>query len=201
MLTQPLLFVPPDIEAGLLDGSLKLFGSVVRDSDTGHIVKHLKNVEQVENAVRKSNPKVVVPVVACVVMLAGAATFMMRRRGKAKEPARATRPECAVDFETFLRAYLEAGRAGALTTAIVDRLIVDLDAVRTFSEDGNDVKIPLDELVPLFDVVIAHTSTLADALHFELADLRDDELDDDTSVVISLRRNLEAQKAILEEAA
>src|SRR4051794_3718219 len=70
MIDQPLLFVPPEIELGLLEGTFKLFGSVVREADTGRIYKHLTELvpspEKAEEAVKsmKLNPKVVISVVA-----------------------------------------------------------------------------------------------------------------------------------------
>ena len=206
MYTQPLLVIPPDIELRLLDGTAKLFGSVVRDSDTGQIVKHLKSVvlspEQVEQAVRKVNPKVAVPILAATVAVGGAATYFLKRRAEAARVAEAeNRPACVADFEASLRQYVEAGRTGELTAEIVGRLITDLDAVKAFSETGNEVKISLDELVPLFDLVIAHTPLLAEAYQVELEDLSDQEDESGAGVVVSLRRHLEAQKAILEDAA
>ena len=62
MIDQPLLFVPPEIELGLLEGTLKLFGSVVREADTGRIYKHLTELvpspEKAEEAVKNMQPPV-----------------------------------------------------------------------------------------------------------------------------------------------
>jgi hypothetical protein len=74
-----------------------------------------------------------------------------------------------------------------------------LDAVKAFMEEGNEVLISLDNLVPLFDVVFAHTPRLAAAYEVNLRPL--DEVDSDGRVVLSLRRHLEAQKVILAESA
>lgn len=68
----------------------------------------------------------------------------------------------------------------------------DLDAIKAFSNEGNEAKISLDDLVPLSDMVIAHTSRLAQAYNVEVADP-----DEQDGVVVSLRRHLEAQKTIL----
>lgn len=214
MIAQPLLYVPPEIEVGLLDGSLKIFGSVVRESDTGHIVKHLKTVlpdaDQVDKAVsrvalaaRRLNAKVTVPVVAGVALVGGTTAYLVRRRAKAKHSAVEAQPACVIDFEASLRTYVEAGQTGALTTDIVDQLIAGLDALKAFSEGGNDVKISLDELVPLFDLVIAHTPRLAEAFHVDLTDLDGESADSshvEGGVVISLRRHLEAQRSMLADA-
>lgn len=206
MYTQPLLVIPPEIELRLLNGSAKLFGGIVRDSDTGQIIKHLKSAvpspEQVEQAARKLNPKVAVPIVAATVVVAGAATYLLKKRTSAARLAELeSRPDCVADFETSLREYVEAGRTGALTALVVDQLITDLDALKAFSETGNEVMISLDELLPLFDLVIAHTPRLAEAYDVDLGDLNDQEDLAKDGVVVSLRRHLEAQKAILADAA
>lgn len=206
MYTQPVLIIPPDIELGLLAGTLKLFGGTVREADSGRIVRHLKSAvpstEQVEQVARKLNPKIAVPVVAATVAVGGAAAYLVsKRRAKAARLVADNRPECVANFESSLRDYVDAGRTGALTADIVDRLITDLDALKAFSDSGNDVKISLDELVPLFDLVIAHTPRLAEAYDVDLQPITDPDEESSDGVVVSLRRHLEAQKAILADAA
>ncbi|MCO5303446.1 MAG: hypothetical protein M9923_09575, partial [Phycicoccus sp.] len=206
MYTQPLLVIPPDIELGLLDGTLRLFGSVVRDSDSGQIVKHLKNAvpsqDQVEQAVRKLNTKIAVPVVAATVVLGGAAAYLVtKRRDRAAHLGAESSPACVAEFESSLRDYVEAGRSGALTADIVDRLIKDLAELKALSDSGGDVKMSLDELVPLFDLVIAHTPRLAEAYDVDLQPMADPDDESSDGVVVSLRRHLEAQKTILTDAA
>lgn len=208
MYTQPVLFIPPEIEFGLLEGTLKLFGSVVRESDTGRIFKHLNDIvpssEKVEEAVKsmKLNPKIVVSVIAVTVAVGGATTYIVKKRKKqTKLVAVEDLPKCVTDFEASLRAYVDAGRTRSLNTNVVEKLILDLDAIKAFSEDGNEVKISLDDLVPLFDLVIDHTPRLAEAydVHLDDFDLQEDDRED--GVVVSLRRHLEVQKAILADAA
>lgn len=206
MYTQPVLIIPPDIEIGLLAGTLKLFGGTVREADSGRIVRHLKSAvpstEQVEQVARKLNPKIAVPVVAATVAVGGAAAYLVSKwRAKAARLVADNRPECVANFESSLREYVEAGRTGALTAEVVDRLITDLDALKAFSESGNEVRISLDELVPLFDLVIAHTPRLAEAYNVDLEAFTDQDEESPEGVVVSLRRHLEAQKAILADAA
>ena len=205
MIEQPLLFVPPEIELGLLEGTLKLFGSVVREADTGRIYKHLTELvpspEKAEEAVKsmKLNPKIVISVVAVAAVVGGGVTYLAKRRKDAKLVPVEDLPECVKNFDASLRAYIEAGREGALDGEILERLLEDLDAIKAFSEGGNEVKISLDDLVPLFDMVIGHTSRLAEAYNIEVEGLSD-ERDSEDGVVVSLRRHLEAQKAILAQA-
>lgn len=205
MIDQPLLLVPPEIELGLLEGTLKLFGSVVREADTGRIYKHLTELvpspEEAQEAVKsmKLNPKVVISVVAVAAVVGGGVTYLVKRRKDSKPVPVGDLPECITNFDAALREYIEAGREGALDAEIVERLLEDLDAIKAFSDEGNEVKISLDDLVPLFDMVIAHTSRLAEAYNVEVEDL-DGQGDSEDGVVVSLRRHLEAQKAILAEA-
>ena len=86
MIDQPLLFVPPEIELGLLEGTLKLFGSVVREADTGRIYKHLTELvpspEKAEEAVKsmKLNPKIVISVAAVAAIVGGGVTYLAKKR-------------------------------------------------------------------------------------------------------------------------
>ena len=197
--------MPPEIERGLLEGSLKLFGSVVREADSGRIYKHLTELvtssEKAEEAVRsmKLNPKIVISAVAVAAVVGGGATYLAKKRKGSKLVPVEDLPECITNFDASLGAYITAGREGVLDAQIVARLLKDLDTIKDFSDTGNEVMISLEDLVPLFDMVIAHTSRLAEAYDIEVEDL-DGQDDGEDGVVISLRRHLEAQKAILVEA-
>lgn len=211
MYTQPTLYIPPEIEAGLLDGTLKLTGSVVRWAANGRIRKHLQPVdlptpEATKDLVARlasGSKKQYALVIAGggVVLIGGAyaANYVKKKRAGARAIAAEDMPECVISFEASLRTYVDAGRTGALGAAILDELIVDLDAVKAFMDEGNEVLISLDNLVPLFDLVIAHTPRLAKAYDVDLQDLNED--DSEGGVVLSLRRHLEAQKRILAETA
>lgn len=205
MIDQPLLFVPPEIELGLLEGTLKLFGSVVREADTGRIYKHLTELvpspEKAAEAVKsmKLNSKVVISLVGVAAVLGGGVTYLVKKRRDSKLVPVEDPPECIASFDASFRTYIEAGREGALDAQIVERLLKDLDAIKAFWDEGNEVKISLDDLVPLFDMVIAHTSRLAEAYSVEVEDF-DGQGDAEDGVVVSLQRHLEAQKAILTEA-
>lgn len=211
MYTQPLLHIPPEIEAGLLDGTLNLTGSVVRWAANGRIFKHLKPVDLPTPEVSKalvarlasgSTRQYALVIAGGGLVLVGgayAANYVKRKRAANRLSATEDMPECVISFESSLRAYVEAGRTGALDASLLDKLIVDLDAVKAFMEEGNEVLISLDNLVPLFDLVIAHTPQLAAAFDVDLSEL--EEVDAEGGIVLSLRRHLEAQKTILAEAA
>lgn len=106
-------------------------------------------------------------------------------------------PECLVNLRASLRNYVDAGRDGVLTSEAIGTLMTDLDAVQAYAEDGNAVFFTLDELLPFFELVTAHTAVLANAYQVNL-----DEPDaNNGGVVVSLRRHLEAQNRILTQAA
>lgn len=211
MIAQPMLLIPPEIERGLMDGTLKLYGSVVRKAADGTIFKHLKEVvpspEQLQRGAKglKLNPKIVISVVAITTVVGvgvAGVTYVANKRKQTTLIAPEALPECVTSFEASLRAYIEAGRTSALDAEVIETLIIDLDAVKAYSEDGNEVVISLDDLVPLFDLVIAHTPKLAEAyaVEFEGLDKESGEAEED-GVVVSLRRHLKAQKRILGEVA
>lgn len=106
-------------------------------------------------------------------------------------------PACLIHFRTSLKTYVDAGTGGSLTADIVGRLVADLDAVQAYTEEGNAIVFTLDELFPFFELVTAHTPVLAAAYDVTLDE--DDEAEE--GVVISLRRHLDVQKAILSGAA
>jgi hypothetical protein len=96
--------------------------------------------------------------------MAGTAVYVTKRRKKAVALVDPTPvPECIANFESSLRAYVDAGREGTLNAEIVTQLITDLDSIKALSEDGNAVEFSLDQLMPLFELVANHTSVLADA--------------------------------------
>ncbi|MGH3508514.1 MAG: hypothetical protein ACRDO2_15050 [Nocardioidaceae bacterium] len=106
-------------------------------------------------------------------------------------------PTCLTQFRTSLMAYVDAGTEGALTADVIESLVANLDAVRAYAEDGNVIVFTLDELLPFFELVTAHTPVLAAAYEVTL----DEEDEASEGVVVSLRRHLEMQKGILSGAA
>ena len=102
-------------------------------------------------------------------------------------------------FETSLRAYVAAAQGGSLDSTVVARFVSDLDALEALSAEGRRIQVSLEDLIPLFELVIAHTAELAAAYDVELDGLN--EASHEGGVVVSLRPHLEAQKMILAEAA
>lgn len=200
---QPQLDVPLDVFTGLAKGLLTQHGSIIRwaagaaDGRGGRIYAHLpeirydKPAEAVARRAMALNPRLYVPVLVVGGLGAAAIGWVAKQRWAQRQYVASV----ILAFETSLRAYVSAAQAGALDSTIVERLVDDLDALQALSSEGKRVDISLDALVPLFELVMAHTSSLADAYEINV-----DEISVGDDVVVSLRRHLEKQKSILDEA-
>lgn len=107
------------------EGTLKLFGSVVREADTGHIYKHLTELvaspEKTQEAAKnmKVNSKVVVSVVVAAVVGSGV-TYLVKKRKDSNLVPVEDLPECITNLDVSLRAYIVAGREGVLNAQILE---------------------------------------------------------------------------------
>lgn len=213
MIPQPQLYVPPEIELRMFAGELFRTGGVVREVANGRIFMHLPEMPPpekiVEEAVRRAerlNLKIVVPALVLAGAAVGGVIWVVKKSQKGNEPVVLDEvpvdvPECVISFETSLRAYVDAGREGLLDADIVGQLVADLDAAKTFSEEGNAVSISFEQLMPLFELVIAHTPALAKAYSVELDDLEEQHASLEGGTIVHLRRHLETQRRILDGAA
>lgn len=200
---QPQLEVPLDVLTGLATGLLTQHGSIIRwaagaaGGRGGRIYAHLPEIrydEPVEAVAKRAmqlSPKVYVPIVVVGGVGIAALVWLAKQRSAQKQYVSSV----ILAFETSLRAYVAAAQAGVLDSGIIERLVGDLDGLQALSSEGRKVEISLDALVPLFELVIAHTSNLAEAYEIDLG-----EIGAEGGVVVSLRRHLEAQKSILDEA-
>ncbi|NYF16016.1 hypothetical protein HDC37_000830 [Microbacterium sp. AK009] len=203
--------MPLDLELGLLSGDFIRYGGVVRDT-AGRLVTHLKEIPTpevvVEGAKRAAlslkNPWVVVGMgVLTLVAVGGGVVIALSKRKKDAEPVI---PECVQNYTEALRAYLDAIQNGALDADIIDRLIVNLDAVIAYGEEGDTtVAFSPDQLATLTNVVLDYTAELAKANDFELDGPETPSTSTSTSTdggeVVDLRRYLELQRRIFGEAA
>lgn len=206
--TPLLLDIPDELLAGIASGRFVLDGGVVRKS-SGELVKLLKHAvpEAAEEAVARrgaealKNPRVVAVVGATVVVAAAAAaarTYFDHRKPANVEPEV---PACVRDFNTSLSTYLQAAREGNLDAEIIDRLIVDLDAVKAASDiDGIPFMLSPGHTETLIRKLAEHTEALAVASEVELDDL-DRPTGSDDATIIAIRPYLEAQRDLFRRAA
>lgn len=211
-LAQPTLIIPPLIQAGIDNGTLFRSGSVVRRVAGGQIYKHLKEVpaekmaQEAAKRTMKVAPKIVGAVVLATAAIGATVAFVIKKRKTADRPAvmgesNAATVECVRAFEASLGAYVDAAGQGRLDVETVDRLIVDLDHVKAWADEGNHVEFSFEQLEPLFSLVIQHTSALAQAYSVELTAVEGQGSEHDPGVVVQLREHLEMQRKILGGAA
>ncbi|MDQ7802670.1 hypothetical protein Q5425_02930 [Amycolatopsis sp. A133] len=196
--------MPAEIAAGLLNGDLRLFGGVVRNG-AGHIVAHLKeasastlNHDAAGAAARmlKKKPVVVAGLVTlAVVGSVAAAVPIVRKRRRAL-------PECVTNYNDSLRTYLESVRDQSLDAETIERLIADLGAVKAYFENGNvTLDFAAEESETLVQVVMDYTRQLAEANLFDLDELPESPPISTGALVVDLRRYLEIQRKIFNNAA
>lgn len=204
MIIQPSLYIPPEIEAGLLCGDLIRIGGVVRDR-TGSIAKHLKEVSGPANgqetvrrvAVNLKRPWVIIMATALSAAAVVATALIAARKRK-----QTGKPECVENYNASLRAYLEAVREGSLDAGIISQLISDLDAVKAYSDNGSiTVDLSTVQSETLVNLVVDYTRTLAEANSIELNELQRHAPASENDAVVDLRRHLEVQRQIFTRAA
>lgn len=208
MFVQPTFYIPPDIAAGLLSGDFIRYGGVVRDT-AGRLVIHLKEVPTPEKAAEEvarraatsiKNPWVAIGAGALIlVAVGGGVVLAMKSRRKDTKPEV---PECVKRYHQSLKTYLEAISARGLDAGIIDRLITDLDAVKAYvGESDTTVAFSTEQMETLTKIVVEYTAKLAEANAIELDEPDQVAEGAEGNVVVGLRRYLEVQKRIFDEAA
>jgi hypothetical protein len=208
MIVQPTFFIPPDVATGLLSGDFIRYGGVVRDT-AGRLVIHLKEIPTPEKAVEEvakraatsiKNPWVALGAGALMLVAVGGGVLLAVK--SRKKDANPEGPECVKQYNESLRTYLEAIRTGSLEAETIDRLIADLDAVKAYAEGGDaTVAFSAEQLETLTKVVVEYTTKLAEANQIELDEPEQVAAGAEGNVLVDLRRYLEVQKLIFDEAA
>lgn len=204
------LDVPDDIFARITTGELTRFGGVVRDQ-AGAISTLLKDgllpADAQEAASKgaatlwKSSKVIAIALGVAAVAAAGVAVFKTATRGK-KQGAVLEVPMCIKRFTASLGSYLDAARDGRLGAKNVEHLISDLDAVEAESDNGRiAVEYSIDQWEALVHLVADYTRRLAEANRAETSGLQEPPRRRDGNVIFGLRRHLEVQKRIFQNAA
>ena len=196
---QVVLDVPPDIAAGLASGALVRVGGVVRDANTGQIVKHLGEVRLpdkeaakaaraiAQRALNTTGGKVGVGIVVVKAVAVGgkAAVDWWNSRRRAK------------DLNVALNAYLDAAKAGQMTVERIDSLSAAIEAAR----GGGLTDGGLTDLVSIAEKVVnlveGYTTALAEANEA----VWQAEQSTDVEPLVRLEHSLIEQRRILGEAA
>ena len=195
--------IPNDIALGIAKGMYKRFGGVVRNADTGAIVKHLKEVPVPEkkagNAVLqavKNHPVATIGIgLAVAAGTAGTAYYVSK---KEERELKKNSPKCVVEFDKTLKKYLKAVRKGTLQEKDIDDLLKSIDEVRTL---GDEEHIRLDlssgELKQLVNMIYDYTKRLAKANDVKLDRFKSRSHDP----IVDLEGYLKIQKEIFKEVA
>lgn len=193
---QVVLDVPPDIAVGIASGALVRVGSVVRDANTGQIVKHLGEVrlpdkeaakavraiaQRALNATRGKVSAGIVVVGAVAVAVGGKVAF-----GWWNSHCRAK------DLNMALNAYLDAAKAGQMTVGRIDSLSAAIEAAR-----GGGLTDPVSIAEKVVNLVEGYTTALAEAN----GAVWQAEQSTDVEPLVRLEHSLIEQRRILGEAA
>ena len=193
---QVVLDVPPDIAVGIASGVLVRVGGVVRDANTGQIVKHLGEVrlpdkeaakavraiaQRALNATRGKVSAGIVVVGAVAVAVGGKVAF-----GWWNSHCRAK------DLNMALNAYLDAAKAGQMTVGRIDSLSAAIEAAR-----GGGLTDPVSIAEKVVNLVEGYTTALAEANEA----VWQAEQSTDVEPLVRLEHSLIEQRRILGEAA
>lgn len=202
--------VPLDIAKGLATGELKMLGTAAVRNNT-HIAAHIREVSRtigdgddtIGAAIAKSfkNPRFVI-IGLGVVAVAAVGGVAVWAKGKKQQAAEPEAPECVANYNASLADYLEAIGSGSLDADLITRLISDLDALKDKLESGTiSLELSVGESEELVRIIADYTSKLAEANSVELAGLDEAKPESADSVIIDMRRYLEAQRQIFGESA
>ena len=198
---QVVLDVPPDIAVGIASGVLVRVGGVVRDANTGQIVKHLGEVrlpdkeaakavraiaQRALNATRGKVSAGIVVVGAVAVAVGGKVAF-----GWWNSHCRAK------DLNMALNAYLDAAKAGQMTVERIDSLSAAIEAAR----GGGLTDGGLTDLVSIAEKVVNLVEGYTTALAEANGAVWQAEQSTDVEPLVRLEHSLIEQRRILGEAA
>ena len=199
-----------DIIEGIASGKLFVVGSVVRDA-AGVIVKHLAEVPLPKKSsdfdIARLAEGIKDPMVWIVVGIGVAVTTAVGLAvaasvSKKNENAKLRLPTSIDDYNTSLSAYLVAIHSGNIDAGIVDRLIAKLDALKADVDSGGmAVGVSTEQFESLLTTVREYTIKFAEANGVEVDNLDATAPATASESIQILRRYLETQKRIIDDAA
>lgn len=203
--------IPLDIAEGIASGKYRQFGGIVRDG-AGHIVKHLKPVELVENAsqakrlaqqaidLAKKNPKAAIGAAAVAgVAVVGGAAYGVVKKIKGKKEREEHEAKIAV-FNAAFNEYIACLGEESLSLEKIDALEASIDALAD-TEKGFTVEIEGEQFKTLVKSVSDYTSRLAKANGMKTANPIFQLFEKKPQDLNALRECLATQREILELAA
>ncbi len=179
---QVALDLPPEIQKGLLEGTLVRYGGVIRNA-SGQIVKHLQDaplpkvsatasppikapvpkatsgLQKVGQFVKKNkNPIIIISVVAIAVTTA-AIVYVKKRN---KDDNETDVPDFFERFDTAFSKYITCIKNGTMTESIINELLASISELEKNKEAGNvTITIPIDNSELLMGLIKGYTEKLA----------------------------------------
>jgi hypothetical protein len=174
----------------------------IRYAASGQIFMHLKDAASLDGAQRAAQASVAKvlsnPVGVALVAYGLVAAYRSTRSTTAAQPEL---PASVESYSASLAAYLGAARHETLGAEILDRLIADLDAVETESDDGTiTIALVAEQWETLVGIVVGHTRTLAEANLLDLSNLPERANAQGTTIA-EIRPYLEVQRELFRRAA
>lgn len=202
-------YIPPNLAEGIATGSLKLYGTVVRDVTTGQIVKHLKpaTVEDGANkaqelakqmvGVARTNKKVAIAAGAAAGVLVLGGGVYAAVKGHKNRKIKKERDAKLQHFNDALSAYIGELNEGELHVETLDALQDAMAGLE--SPDGKTVvEIGGDQFATIVDSVRDYTDRFAKANDFKTDSKIISFFKRKPSDMESLKGCLDTQRQILE---
>ena len=204
--------IPPAIQAGIDAGTLIRYGGVVRDT-AGHIVKHLKEIpisRQANQAAKavpvaaknvgvgtkimnfaKKNKYLLIGTVIVTAIVGGVTYFVVKNK-KGEDEVVAI-PQCVIDFNTSLMAYINAIRNSKVTEDAIDKVLSALQTIKDNQDKGVlDGDFSYENAELLIKMIKNYTEKLVQANNLEMPS--DIEIKNDK--IIDLQTYLNIQKQV-----
>ena len=204
--------IPPAIQAGIDAGTLIRYGGVVRDT-AGHIVKHLKEIpipRQANQAAKavpvaaknvgvgtkimnfaKKNKYLLIGAVIVTAIVGGVTYFVVK--SKKGEDEVVAIPQCVIDFNTSLMAYINAIRNSKVTEDAIDKVLSAFQKIKDNQDKGVlDGDFSYENAELLIKMIKDYTEKLVQANNLEMPS--DIEIKNDK--IIDLQTYLNIQKQV-----
>lgn len=200
--------VPMEIAKGIAAGDLIQYGGIVRDA-AGHIVKHLKPVQQVaeENAagalaaavaVVKANKKLAIGIGAAAALFT-AGGVIVHKVMRSKEDA--VQEHDSTSFNEALSEYCTAIQEGTMSKDAIDRLIQEIDCLAAEPDEEVTIRISKKQLHALSDMMYDYSVALSEANGFDAQNVERPSVKSAEAALAGFKGCLEIQKEIFEKAA
>lgn len=190
--------VPPEIEIGLKTGVFNRFGGVIRDSQDGSIVHHLKEVgssfDDSDGSLKSLGVLKTLGIVALACTIVGLIVLAYRKIRSKSIPV----PRFAAEFNQAMGQYFAAISAGNLSLPIIDHLLSATKRVKkSLGKNKENLRIPTFEWSQAVYHIHNYTSQLAWTNNVSTRNLNPPS----TNFIVDLQNYLKFQKHIIKIAA